>query len=426
MVPIDKVFSVFRKFALLKGRRYMTVSGRAIVWIILASSASVSGQVRTSPPLLVDGHVHITDRVYWEGIDPWKPQPFGDWDYARARQSGVNVVIENIAPYGYNTYNTTVKQVGRLIETFHHVLEANPDKMELALTSADVRRIVASGRLAVIIGIESGFDQEGDIDILRLWYRLGVRLIQFSSQVTNSYADSSVRGEAKWNGINDRGRRLIAEMNRLGIMIDIAHATEAAQRQIIEASKAPVVDSHTAMRAVCDNPANMSDDILRALAAKGGLVGIHSSAAVISQRYYDWTRTAAGHAYLSGRPDVPRAELALIRSPDRDYGEYIAALDTEMGNQWRRWFGQRWPEAPEADPLVPTEDEWAAHVEHVVRVAGPTHVAIGLDLTTARSTLKNFDARGYPRLIKAIRKRNLPDAVLGENWLRAMDAAKAP
>jgi len=321
-----------------------------------------------------------------------------------------------------------VKQVGRLIETFHRVLEANPDKMELALTSADVRRIVAKGKLAVILGIESGFDQEGDIDILRLWYRLGVRLIQFSSQVTNSYADSSLRGEPRWNGINDRGRRLIAEMNRLGIIIDIAPATETAQRQIIEASKAPVVESHVGMRAVCDNPANMPDDILRALAAKGGMVGIHSSAAVISQQYYDWmrTQTTVAGAYSAGRPDPPRAELPVLRSPNHDYGEYIAALDTEMGNLWRRWFGQRWPEATEAEPLVPIEDEWAAHVEHAVRTLGPAHVAIGLDLTNGRSTLKNFDARGYPRLVESLRQRKVPDSVLGENWLRALDAARVP
>jgi hypothetical protein len=74
--------------------------------MILAATAIVSAQVRTPPPLLVDGHVHITNRVCWEGIDPWKPQPIGPWDYARARRAGVNVVIENIAPYGYNTYNT--------------------------------------------------------------------------------------------------------------------------------------------------------------------------------------------------------------------------------------------------------------------------------------------------------------------------------
>src|SRR5436190_22028182 len=93
-------------------------------------------QARTPVPLLMDGHVHITNRVYWEGIDPWKPQPVGDWDFARARQAGVNVVIENIAPYGYNTYNTTVKHAGRLIETFHRMMEANSDKMELALSVA--------------------------------------------------------------------------------------------------------------------------------------------------------------------------------------------------------------------------------------------------------------------------------------------------
>ncbi len=401
----------------------MTANGCAGALILVAMSAPVFCQIRTPPSLLMDGHVHITDRVYWEGIDPWKPQPVGDWDYVRARQSGVNVIIENIAPYGYNTYNTTVKQVGRLIETFYRVLEANRDKMELALTSADVRRIVANRKLAVILGIESGFDQEGDLDILRLWYRLGVRLIQFSSQVTNSYADSSLRGEVKWNGINDRGRRLIAEMNRLGILIDITHATEAAQRQIIEASKAPVVASHVGLRALCGNPTNMPDDILRALAAKGGMVGIHANATVISQNYYDWLRT---HAPSVAVADTTRAELSLIRSPNRDYGEYIDALDAHMGNLWRQRFGSPWHDTPEAEQLVPTPEEWVAHVEHAVAVAGPTHVGIGLDLTTGRSTLKNFDARRYPQLVETLRKRNVTGAVLGENWLRVLDAAKVP
>jgi membrane dipeptidase len=404
----------------------MAFNSRAFVLIIfIGASTSVYAQVRTSAPLLVDGHVHITNRVYWEGIDPWKPQAIGPWDFARARQAGVNVVIENIAPYGYSTYNTTVKQAGRLIETFHRVLEANPDKMELAFTSADVRRIVASGKMAVILGIESGFDQEGDLDILELWYRLGVRSIQFSSQVTNAYADSSVRGEAKWSGINERGRKLVAEMNRLGMIIDVTHATELAQRQIIEVSRAPVVASHVALRAVCENPGNMPDDILRAIAAKGGLVGIHSSAGVISQRYYDWTLTHPP-VRINGLTiaDLVRAELPLIRSPNRDYAEYIDALDAEMGGIWRRMHEKPWQDAPEAEALVPTADEWAEHVAHAVAVAGADHVGIGLDLTQGRSTLKNFDARHYPDLVEAIRKRKLPEQVLGENWLRMMDAAK--
>ena len=389
--------------------------------LVTAVGTAVSGQVGTPRPMLIDGHVHITNRVYWEGIDPWTRQAIGDWDYARARQGGVNVVIENIAHYGYNTYNTTVKHVGRLIETFHRVLEANRQEMELALTASDARRIVAGGKMAIILGIESGFDQEGDLDILRLWFRLGVRLIQFSSQLTNSYADSSLRGERKWSGINERGRRLIAEMNRLGILIDITHATEAAQQQIIEASKAPVVASHVGLQAICSNPTNMPDSILRALAAKGGLVGIHSGAGVISQRYYDWQRS-----HPLNRPDVPRAEAQLTRSPNRDYGEYITALDAEMGALWRQLYGRRWPESREAELLVPSPDDWAAHVEHAVTVAGSGSVGIGLDLTNGRSTLKNFDAGGYPRLVEALERRKIPPQVLGENWLRVLSAAKAP
>ena len=127
-------------------------------------------------PLLVEGHAHITNRVYWEGIDPWKAQSVGQ-SYARARAAGVNVLIDNIAPYGYERYGFTVKQVGRLIETFYRVLDANRDKMELALSATDVRRIVAIGKMAVILGIEAGFDQDGDLDILRLWHRLAAILI---------------------------------------------------------------------------------------------------------------------------------------------------------------------------------------------------------------------------------------------------------
>jgi membrane dipeptidase len=396
--------------------------------VVAAVSAGIALEAQRPAPLLMDGHVHITNRVYWEGIDPWKAQPVGDWDFARARQAGVNVVIENIAPYGYNTYNTTVKHAGRLIETFHRMMEANSDKMELALSSADVRRIVGSGKTAVILSMEAGFDQEGDIDILRLWYRLGVRVIQFSSQVTTAYADSSVRGPAKWNGINEQGRRLIAEMNRLGMLIDISHATEAAQRQIIDASRAPVVASHVAMQALCNNPADMPDDILRALAAKGGMIGIHASAELISQRYYDWSRThPAPPVNGVSRTEIIYGESSLQRSSNQDYGEYIAALDAAIGGKWRQFYAARWQEAPDGLPLVPTVDDWAAHAEHAAQIAGVKAVGIGLDITNARSTLKNFDARSYPELVGALRRRKLDTPeVLGENWMRVLDSAKAP
>jgi membrane dipeptidase len=375
----------------------------------------------------MDGHVHVTNRVYWEGIDPWIPQPAGFFDYARARRGGANVVIENIAPYGYQNYGGTVKQVGRLIERFHRVAEANRDRMEVALTAADVRRIVAAGKMAVILGVESGFDQEGDIDILRLWYRLGVRLIQFPSQVTSAYGDGTLRGAPTWGGINERGRRLVAEMNRLGMLIDITHATEAAQRQIIDASRAPVVASHIALRAVCNNPANMPDELLRAIAVKGGLVGIHSNAAVISQRYFDYSRSnAVGQALANALVAAPDNDPQLVRGRDPDSAVYIDALDKRLGDMWRQFYAAPWREAPGAEALVPTVDEWADHVTHAIEVAGPTHVGIGLDLTQGRSMLKDFDASSYGQLADVLKKRNVSTQVLGENWLRVMESARVP
>jgi membrane dipeptidase len=377
---------------------------------------------RPSPSLLMDGHTHITNRVYWEGIDPWTPQAVGMFDYARARQGGVNVVFENVSPYGYEDYNGTVKQVARLLETFHRVLEKNRDKMELALTSADVRRIVASGRMAVLLGIESGFDQDGDIEILRLWHRLGVRSIQFTSHGGNAYADSAMPGGQRWKGINARGRELIAEMNRLGILVDISHATDDAMRQIVEASRAPVVGSHVGIFSLVPRPGAVPNDVARALAAKGGVLAINSNAPTVSRRYLEWSQTNRSPESPGGIR--PGADWTRERRRAPDYGEYAEAFDRYMRNRWLQMWAKPWHDAPEAP--VPTVDEYADYIARAVAIAGADHIAIGQDLWHGRSHLKDFDASGYPRLVAALRKRNVPTKVLADNWLRVIDAAKVP
>ena len=188
--------------------------------------------------IVVDGHVHIITPVFHQGIDPWKVQETGLFDYARAKQGGLDVVVHTVyIEDPYNNYNYAVKQACRLIETFYRVLDANADKMELALTSADVRRIVAKGKMAAILALEGGFDTEGDLDVLRLFYRLGVRMIQpLSHNTTNAFIDAKL-GMKKWGGLTEQGRKIVAEMNRLGIMIDLSHATDEAKMQIIEASR---------------------------------------------------------------------------------------------------------------------------------------------------------------------------------------------
>jgi membrane dipeptidase len=125
---------------------------RGVITAVCALTFIASAHGQPPPLILMDGHVHITDRVYWEGIDPWTPQPLGPWDFARAHAAGVNVVIENIAPYGFEPYDGTVRQTLRLLETLRKLADRHRDKMAIALSSHEVHNIVASGRVAVIIG----------------------------------------------------------------------------------------------------------------------------------------------------------------------------------------------------------------------------------------------------------------------------------
>ena len=385
--------------------------------------------------IVVDGHVHITNRVYWEGIDPWEVQETGLWDYARAKQGGLDVVIEQVyLEDPYNNYNYAVKQAVRLVETFYRVLEANPERMELALSGADVRRIVGDGKTAVILALEGGFDMEGDLDVLRLFYRLGVRLVQFTNHnTTNAFVDAGL-GDRVWGGITDHGRAVIGEMNRLGIMIDISHASDAAQLAIIEASAAPAVASHHGLRQFSNSPRTLSDAVLTALAAKGGLVGIHSSGGLLSQEFLDWA---------AAQPSAPEVDWLqdLIRSPSRDYGQYIDALDTEMKENWHHDkghslvgydFGVPWrerqQETVDAGAPLPTEEDWATHVDYGVNLVGEDYIGIGMDMLDGRANIRGFDATGYPRLTEALVDRGYaPERIrkiLGENWLRVLDAAK--
>jgi membrane dipeptidase len=258
----------------------------------LTASTRAWGQTpASSPAILMDGHVHAINRVYWEEVDLWQPNVSdAGWDFGRARSAGVNCVIDNIGTYGYWNYNYTPKQALRLFETALRYAEKHSDKMAIVTTVADARRLIASGRMAVFLGSESGWDHEGDVDVLDAFYRLGLRCIQFATQSGyNAFADSSLaktqggQDSDHYHGINERGRALVAEMNRLGILIDITHGTEAVHKQLIEASKAPVVASHETIRAV--SGVGLSDEVLKALAAKGGLVGIHGGAAVVGKRY---------------------------------------------------------------------------------------------------------------------------------------------
>jgi membrane dipeptidase len=380
----------------------------------------------------MDGHVHVTNKTFWLGIDTWKPSPTGTgWDYARAAAAGVNVIIENFGTYGYWSYNMTPKHILRMFETFHRFAEAHEDKMAVALTVEDARSIAESGRMAVFLSCESGWDHEGDLDVLRALYRLGLRSVQFASQSGfNAFSDvgAGLPGAgAHWGGINEHGRALVAEMNDLGILIDITHASTAAQAQIIEASRAPVVASHVTVASV-SGAGGLTDDLISRLAAKGGVLGVHGGSSAVGLRYKQWVAQNPDRAAALSKAinDMVRYRPSFNRSPDdSNYGEFITRVDQESRDRTRAVFVP-YVDPPDAAPLVPTADEWAAQVDHVIKLVGPDHVGIGLDMFGGRSGVPK-DASGYPLLVDAIgRVTTLKNVgkVTGENWLRVLEQAQ--
>ena len=391
--------------------------------------------------IVVDGHVHIITPVFHQGIDPWKVQKTGLFDYARAKQGGLDVVVHTVyIEDPYNNYNSAVKQACRLIETFYRVLDANSDKMELALTSADVRRIVAKGKMAAILALEGGFDTEGDLDVLGLFYRLGVRMIQpLSHNTTNAFMDAKL-GLTKWGGLTEHGHKVIAEMNRLGILIDLSHASEVAKMQIIEASRAPVVGSHHGLKHFVDFPRSLSDEVLKAMAAKGGLLGMHSSSNMFSKKYAVWKEAQPKDSTAVLLQHLI-AGYSFFRKPYEDFGAYINQLDAEMHDRWVRARNIRggggysipWREAHQkgldaGEPLA-TVEEWTDQVDYAVEMVGDGHIGLGLDLMSG-PRLRDFDATSYPRLTESLVRRGYSEQrikkILGENWLRLLDAAKVP
>lgn len=421
-----------REAANLRRRMLGLLGGAAIGAFAgtLPGSTAAAPPSRAARPLFMDGHVHIINRVYWEKIDPWQPQASG-WDYARAWAAGVNCIIDNIGTYGAWNYNYTPKQALRLIETCHRYAEAHRSRMALVTTVREARRVVASGRMAVFLGVESGFDHEGDPDVLAALYRLGLRSVQFATQTGfNAFADSALapmQGGQKpenFGGINARGRALVAQMNALGILIDITHGTDAVHMQLIEASRAPVVASHDTLRAV--SGAGLSDEVLKALAAKGGLVGIHGGAAAVGKRYRKWMAENAAAAAASSKAVF--GMVGYTPQFDRghgDHGEYIERFDREFGERWQA-LGD-WKEDPAAKDVLPTPEEWAEQVDHVIRTVGADHVAIGLDMVGGRSAVP-ADPTGYPALLAVLKRITTPANVrkiTGENWMRVLAQAKA-
>jgi membrane dipeptidase len=357
--------------------------------------------------LVFDGHVHAIDREFYHGGDIGTRKPDGMWDVPRAKEGGLKAFFFSAyVPEDYYPGRYETKQALREIDLALTQIAENRNQVELALRASDIARINRAGKIAAVLDLEGSFDLDGDLGLLRDFYRLGLRSYQLSAHnAENNYADSCC-AEPKWHGLTDHGKALIREMNRLGMVINVSHASDEAISQAIDVSSDPVVATHHGLRAINDIPRNMPDDLLKKLAAKGGVIGFQIGNEFHNRRVFDW-RTA--HA---GKPFWDTSDIA-----KRGAAIPITEIDRLIAPQ----FPMPGIDAP--DEIRLTVDGWVAVVDRAIQLVGEDHVALGTDFDGGPTLPRGFrDVRDLPMITEAMARRGYSDArirkFLGGNLLR--------
>jgi membrane dipeptidase len=288
----------------------------------------------------------------------------------------------------------------RLIDMVEKIVAEHPDKFGLAASPAEVRAVVASGRIALPMGMENGAPIEGDLANLRHFYDRGVRYVTLAHSEANHISDSSYGEERPWGGLSDFGREVVAEMNRLGIMVDVSHVSDDAFWDVMEVAQAPAIASHSsARRFTPDWERNMSDEMIRRLAENGGVIQINF-----------------GSAFLRADAQKQGEALWAARTAFMDeHGYQRGAPEVEEWMRLRR----------EEDPTIYADvADVADHIDHVVELVGVDHVGLGSDFDGVGDSLPTGlkDVSQYPNLIRVLLERGYTEAdvakIAGENLLR--------
>ncbi|HVH70536.1 MAG TPA: dipeptidase, partial [Candidatus Dormibacteraeota bacterium] len=232
--------------------------------------------------IVLDTHDDTTQRFFSNNYDLGKRNPDGHVDIPRMREGGMNAIFFSIWIDGRIMGPPAVEKALDQIDAVHENVSKNSKDLVFCRTAKEVRRAHAQGKIAALIGVEGGHMIGNDIRVLRMFGDLGVRYMTLSHFYNDEWADSST-DKPVHNGLTDFGKDIVREMNRQGIMVDISHVSDKTFYDALEVSKAPVIASHSSCRALCNHVRDMSDDMIKVLAAKGGVIQINYERSFIDQ-----------------------------------------------------------------------------------------------------------------------------------------------
>lgn len=390
-------------------RREFGSSAAALLSACGAVPEESSESDQPSSPLYFDLHIDTPSRLVSEGLNMAESPEYSQVDIPKMRQGGLNAGFFAVFSSARNkTPLESVKDALVITDVIVETINRHPDDLFLATTSDDALRAQREGKIGVFLGVEGGHMIDSSIEVLRQLYRLGTRYLGLTHSGNTPWVGAAEYDDGP-EGLTDHGREIVREMNRLGMMADLSHASERAFYDTIETSQAPILNTHAACKAVANHARNLTDDMLMALAQNGGVLGV---------------------AYYAGMLD----DDYRARFPElREINERRAAVRQEFRDDKKRLSEELWKlnladvETIGAPPLSRLVD----HIEHAATVAGIDHVGLGSDYDSVGLKLPiGLEHIGKtPNLIAAMKERGFSDAdvakVMGGNVLRAMRQAEA-
>src|SRR5579864_397643 len=398
--------------ALRRSPVYHTFMKRVSMALLLSGAVIAQPQVSERAAKLhrdafvFDAHVHVIDRQLYHGGDIGDRVTDGQFDLPRAKEGGIDAMFFSIfVTEDYYPQRFETKQTLRLIDLALTELAKNRATIELALSASDIERINKQGRMAAVLDLEGGFDLDGDLGVLRDLYRLGLRSAQLSAHNwANNFADSCC-SPPKWHGLNERGRAVVREMNRLGMVINVSHSSDDAMSQAIELSTDPVVATHHGLRTLNNIPRNMPDWLLKKLAAKGGVIGFQIGNEFHNRKAFDWRTAHAGKPFWD-TTEIGKGKPLTIEETDRKVAPQFPLVGVNM-----------------PEDVKFTVDDWVAAVDRAIQRVGEDHVARGTDFYDGPTPPRGMrDIRDLAMITDAMLRRGYSEErikkFLGGNLLR--------
>jgi len=354
--------------------------------------------------LVIDTHDDTTQRFFDPGFDLGARNVLGSIDIPRMKEGGLGAIFFSIWIPSKITGQEAVKHALAQIDTVHEQVRKHSSDLVLVTTAEGIREAHKRGKIGALIGVEGGHMIASDLGVLRRYAALGARYMTLTHSGNAEWADSST-AKPEHNGLSEFGKDVVREMNRLGMIVDVSHVSDKTFTDVLDVSKAPVFASHSDCRAICDAPRNMTDDMIRALAAKGGVIQINYHVGFLSQEFRnaerahpEWDKAIA----LEIQKRCGDREGCQLIEGDRVTREYVLRGDL---------------------PRV----EWTKiieHIDHAVKIAGIEHVGLGSDFDGANMPFGMEDATKLPRITNALLEKGYSEGdvkkILGENTLRVM------